>query len=74
MSNVIADLSTTMDLPPDPDPCVPNPCQHGTCVKDDTGATTCACDQGYTGPTCGQGKYTVVRAILGRPVTRVSLL
>ncbi|MBU1017758.1 hypothetical protein KKA33_01890 [Patescibacteria group bacterium] len=33
------------------DPCVPNPCDHGTCGNS-TGEAVCDCDTGYTGDLC----------------------
>jgi hypothetical protein len=37
----------------DYDPCVPNPCTHGTCTTS-TGSVQCSCHSGYSGTTCGK--------------------
>ncbi|XP_070564444.1 uncharacterized protein [Ptychodera flava] len=38
------------------DPCEPNPCQHGECVRDDRSCYqySCVCDECYTGKLCDQ--------------------
>ena len=39
----------------EPDPCEPNPCQHGGRCTDFNGQATCECDARYSGEKC-QGK------------------
>ncbi len=50
------------------DPCANTPCQNGgTCSIDnlvDPEGYTCACLNGYTGATCGTGKYISFLLIL----------
>merc|ERR1712228_789885 len=45
---------TTTTVPPDP--CDPNPCEHGgTCQKDE-GSFNCTCTEGYDGTKCEKDK------------------
>ena len=36
--------------------CSPDPCENGGICSDGVNTFTCACDPGYTGPTCRTGK------------------
>ena len=37
------------------DNCASEPCQHGLLCNNGIAYYSCACAQGYTGPTCGTG-------------------
>lgn len=40
----------------EPDVCLPNPCQHGICQRNNS-EFSCLCDAGWTGTRCNTGKF-----------------